>query len=130
MLYTNREIAIVLQLSGLLDVVPNAVMGEVMERYADDLRYYHDFDHIAETLSWINRALEDIPEQDLAPYTSVELRLATLFHDIVYGSDGSPANEQRSCHVYRELVGDMPDDGRSCVRVDHVHGRARQARGG
>lgn len=111
MLYTNREIATVLHASGLLEVVPAATMREITGLYGDETRHYHDFDHVTEVLSWLNRVLEDIPEKDLAPFTALELRLAALFHDVVYTSEGSPNNELRSCELFDHMLGDqMPPE--------------------
>lgn len=105
MLYTNREVATVLQASGLLDVVLAETLMLVKGLYSDESRHYHDFDHVTEVLSWLNRALEDIPAKDLQPFTAVELRLAALFHDVVYTSEGSPNNELRSCELFDHMMG-------------------------
>lgn len=115
MLCTHREITTVLQESGLLELLPAATIKAVKGLYSDESRHYHDFDHIAETLSWLNLALEDFSDKELAPYTSVELRLAALFHDVSYTTAGSPTNEQLSCEAFRALV-----QGMSKAAIDRV----------
>ena len=107
MLCTSREVAAVLRCSGLLELLPTSTLHEVLKLYEEGVRHYHDFDHISETLSWLNCVLEVFPESDLAPYTALELRLAALFHDIVYTPAGSPTNEVQSCELFREMIGDL-----------------------
>ncbi len=101
----------VLRSSGLLELLPDTTLMLVTGLYGDESRHYHDFDHAIEVLSWVNRVLEDTLEEELAPFTARELRLAALFHDIVYGVEGSPTNEQKSCEMFQQLLGSlMPSD--------------------
>ncbi len=118
MLYTNREIQTVLNLSGLPELIPQDTLKLIRTLYDDQSRLYHDFDHVTEVLSWLNRALEDIPEEQLDPYSSIELKLAALFHDVVYTSEGSPSNEEKSCQMMRQLIG--WGDDISAESVDRV----------
>jgi len=110
MLYTQLETDLALEpLDGILR--PDSIEN-VRQRYEGDGRYYHDFDHAVEVVSWVNRACEDYPEEALHPFTHQELRLAALFHDVVYtAAAGSPSNETQSCEVMRdELKGAVSED--------------------
>lgn len=102
MLYTQDEIATVLDCSGLLELLPTSTMKEIVSLYGDDSRHYHDFDHATEVLSWVSCALGEKPT--LEHFTSQELRLAALLHDVVYTAEGSPRNEQKSCAVTRRML--------------------------
>lgn len=106
MLYTSFEINQVLQESGLKHLLPEQVLWLVAGMYGDKDRSYHDFDHAIEVLSWVNRACEEYSEDALEPFTHLELRLAALFHDVIYTTAGSPTNERESCELMRrELAG-------------------------
>jgi predicted metal-dependent HD superfamily phosphohydrolase len=111
MLYTNTEIRQVLQDSGLKDLLPEKLLLLVAGLYGDETRHYHDFDHAIEVVSWANRACEEYSEEALVPFTHQELRLAALFHDIIYTTAGTPANETLSCGLMRrELAGLIPEE--------------------
>ena len=105
MLYTQDEIATLLDCSGLLELLPTAVRKQIVSLYGDDSRHYHDFDHAIEVLSWVVCALEEKPT--LEPYTSLEVRLAALLHDVVYTVEGSPRNEEKSCAVTRTMLSEV-----------------------
>lgn len=109
MLYTQLETDLAL---GTLDgIVRPESLENVRQHYEGDGRYYHDFDHAVEVVSWINRACEDYTEEALHPFTHQELRLAALFHDVVYTAAGSPSNEQQSCELMRnELKGVVSEE--------------------
>lgn len=104
MLYTRFEQDLVIQESGLLDVLTYQVISEVHDRYNEDTRHYHDFDHAVAVLSWGNVAIRELGEGALYPYTPFQLRLAILFHDVVYGKEGSPHNEQESVKLMKKLL--------------------------
>lgn len=105
MLYTNDEITTVLDESELLYLLPEEVLAEVKRRYNEDHRHYHDFDHAISVLSWVNHCCERFDDSALHPYTRLELRLAALFHDVVYNiAQGSPLNEADSAKVMEDLL--------------------------
>jgi predicted metal-dependent HD superfamily phosphohydrolase len=117
MLYTNFEVEEVLRT--LDGVLPDKALTAVRQAYSSHDRYYHDFDHAIEVLSWVNRALEDASEEALQPFTHLELRLAALFHDVVYTTAGSPANEQESCALMQRLLAGIVSD-ESLSRVSQL----------
>lgn len=105
MLYTQKEIDLVLCESELQKLFPAFVFTEVNRQYNSPIiRNYHDFDHAISVLSWVNHVCQRFSELSLYPYTYLELRLAALFHDIVYDNEGSPSNEQRSTELMSELL--------------------------
>lgn len=106
MKYTPREIRIALDESILSEIVPEHVLLLVMGLYGDKDRHYHTFDHAIEVVSWVNRALEETFDLSLLPYTGMEIRLAALFHDVIYTSAGSPTNEEQSCKLFRQHMTD------------------------
>lgn len=104
MLYTKTEIDRVLEDSGLMTVLTPAVLREVKKKYNEEHRHYHDFDHAVSVLSWVNQCCYKYSQDSLYPYTHLTLKLAALFHDVVYDQEGSPSNEERSAQLMLELV--------------------------
>jgi predicted metal-dependent HD superfamily phosphohydrolase len=66
------------------------------ERYAEEHRAYHDAEHVAECLAWLDRVC------DLA-VRPAELEVALFFHDAIYQPLGSD-NEARSAQELRQLA--------------------------
>jgi predicted metal-dependent HD superfamily phosphohydrolase len=104
MLYTHIEIDQVLQDSGLPGLLTPEILCGVQDRYDEDGRVYHDFDHAIQVLSWVNHIIPHHPEDTLAPCTHTALRVAALFHDVVYDQEGTPSNEQRSAELMLNLL--------------------------
>ena len=85
-------------------VLQAAVLEEVRSHYNQGGRYYHDWQHALSVLSWVNHVCDVFPETALAPFTHFDLRLAALFHDVIYDTQGSPSNEERSAALLTKLV--------------------------
>jgi predicted metal-dependent HD superfamily phosphohydrolase len=80
----------------------SAVFGELVARWSEPHRHYHDVRHLAATLT----ALDALVDEPAA--ASREVRLAAWFHDAVYeGSAG--ADEARSASLAAEMLGDLPE---------------------
>ena len=99
MKFTAEEESLILDQSGLRSVLPKITLAVVREKYSEPTRHYHDWHHALSVLSWVNHVCEYVPEDDLAPYTHLDLRLAALFHDVIYTTQGSPGNERDSADV-------------------------------
>lgn len=80
---------------GVDDRVRTAVLHDLLTRWAEPHRRYHDLRHLADVL----RALADLPGGD-RPATV----LAALFHDAVYAPAAHPgANEEASARLLETL---------------------------
>jgi predicted metal-dependent HD superfamily phosphohydrolase len=66
------------------------------DRYAEEHRAYHDAEHVAECLAWLDR-VSDLAERP------AELEVALFFHDAIYQPLGSD-NEARSAEELRQLA--------------------------
>lgn len=108
MLYTQQEIDSVLLTLG--EIVGAESLQRIQQSYEGEGRFYHDFDHAIEVLSWVDRACEEYSEEVLQPFTHQDVRLAALFHDVVYTTAGSPTNERKSCDWMRREIGTRPKD--------------------
>ena len=64
-------------------------------------RHYHDWNHALSVLSWVNHCC-DI--STIAVGYKYEIRIAALFHDAVYTSQGSPQNEKDSVQFLISLL--------------------------
>ncbi len=80
----------------------SAVFGELVARWSEPHRHYHDVRHLAATLVALD-ALAEEPEA-----TSRAVRLAAWFHDAVYEGVAG-ADEERSASLAAELLVDDPE---------------------
>ncbi len=78
------------------------VYGELVARWSEPHRHYHDVRHLAATLT----ALDLLAEEPAAE--SRPVRLAAWFHDAVYEGVAG-ADEERSASLAAELLADLPE---------------------
>jgi len=91
------------------DVMPGADPGAVQEagrdllaRYAEPQRHYHDQRHLAEVLAAVDR-LDQQADQPAA------VRLAAWFHDAVYDPRAAAgSNEEASARLAESVLGALP----------------------
>jgi predicted metal-dependent HD superfamily phosphohydrolase len=103
MRFTEIEEQAILDRSGLVQVLPPAVLDDLRARYSEPKRHYHDWTHALSVLSWVNHVCEAFPWV-AEPYSPLDLRLAALFHDAVYDvSKGSPHNEVASADLFASI---------------------------
>lgn len=69
---------------------------EILTRYSEPHRRYHNVDHLADCLEMLDR-------HTLEARDPVVLELALWFHDAVYDI-GAPDNEQRSAELARRML--------------------------
>ncbi len=80
----------------------SGVFGELVARWSESHRHYHDVRHLAATLV----ALDSLGDEPAA--ASRPVRLAAWFHDAVYeGVAGR--DEERSAELAAELLADVPE---------------------
>jgi len=78
-----------------LTIIPvNDLWLDVLNKYSESWRFYHNLNHIAECLNEL-RTLSLSPEEDL------KIELAIWFHDIIYNRKSS-TNEEDSAHYFQE----------------------------
>lgn len=104
MKFTSEEEQAILNLSGLHKNMPPDVLPEVFAHYNHPDRHYHDWTHALSVLAWVNHICNIFTEYDLTPFTHLDLKLAALFHDVIYDTQGTPANEERSAALLSKLV--------------------------
>ena len=111
-------------LAAALPTAPPALWRELVARYSEEQRHYHDVSHL-EALDRHFAAVADGPGWSQPR----EVALAVLFHDAVYDC-GASDNEQRSALLAREGVSlHFPDQDIDSGRVEQLilwtarHGR-------
>ena len=78
------------------DAVTRAVLADLVARWSEPHRRYHDLTHLAEVLTVLPR----LPKGNAVP-----VRLAALFHDAVYRPDvAGTANEEASAVLLERLA--------------------------
>jgi len=87
--------------------LPAALAVEVLGRYGETHRAYHDAAHIAEVLGWFDEVAE---EPGLGWRAPREVFVAILFHDVVY-VPGAKDNEARSAELARAHATALGVDG-------------------
>lgn len=88
---------------------PEPVYEELVSRYSESPRHYHNLHHIAECLS----------EFDLASHLAsdpLSLELAIWFHDAVYDTKAAE-NEERSADLARQHIGQVGGSAALCESV-------------
>jgi predicted metal-dependent HD superfamily phosphohydrolase len=88
---------------------PESVYQELISRYSEPCRHYHNLHHIAECLG----------EFDLESHLASDplaVELAIWFHDAIYDTH-APDNEERSAELARQQLGQA---GRSAVLTESV----------
>lgn len=70
-------------------------LSSLMDRYNEEHRFYHNWKHIEDLLSQLDK--RDLSENDI-------LLLATIFHDAVYDPKATD-NEEKSVELFEELYG-------------------------
>lgn len=88
----------------------NLALEELIRRYNEPGRFYHNFLHV---MSLFRRAKSQ--GIDLAANTNLHLALAILFHDVVY-VPGSPGNEAASASLAEQRIKD-PATGTAVSRA-------------
>lgn len=86
-----------------------AALSELVQRYSDPARHYHNLEHVAEALQvtgWLEHRADD-PDA---------VRLAVWFHDAVYDSAASD-NEERSAELADERLRSLGVDPEMVSRV-------------
>lgn len=102
MKFTPFEEEQILQRSGLMPRVISAdIMDNLRKRYDDGTRYYHTWDHALSVLAWSNHVFDVCQRRETSPYVLEDFAVASLFHDVVYTSEGAPKNEEASVRVMK-----------------------------
>ena len=70
------------------------MLGQVLKRYHEKHRFYHNFNHIKTMLEEADRYDVELSEEQY---------LAILFHDVIYNPH-STTNEEDSCDVFNDYV--------------------------
>jgi predicted metal-dependent HD superfamily phosphohydrolase len=88
---------------------PRPVYEELVSRYSEPQRHYHNLSHIAECLT----------EFDSAPHLAgspVAVELAIWFHDAVYDTHASD-NEEKSAELAKRRIGEAGGGAELCESV-------------
>jgi len=87
------------------------VIGIARAAYASEGRYYHNWQHALNVLSWVNNL----------PISSPQFTIAAMFHDAIYTHKGSPSNEAQSANLVSKTffddVQDVSEDTISCDTI-------------
>lgn len=96
----------------------SAVFGQLVARWSEPHRHYHDVRHLAVTLL----ALDELAAGEEPEAGSRAVRLAAWFHDAVYEGVAG-ADEERSASLAAELLGELPevDEVVRLVRLTATH---------
>jgi predicted metal-dependent HD superfamily phosphohydrolase len=108
MLYTPFEEEQILIRSGLLDVITHQDLEAVHANYNEPHRHYHAWHHALSTISWVNYCADE-HSLTVTGQTQMEFAIAALYHDAVYDTQGSPANEQRSVEFMKQWLGNTSE---------------------
>ncbi len=85
-------------------VLPRAVRDSLVDRYREPNRRYHDERHLFDVLRQVDTLAAQLPPtQALTPRELVIVRLAALFHDVIY-DPARPDNEEASAALALELL--------------------------
>lgn len=124
MRFTEDEEKAILIGSGLLfDPLSADIVRAIKDKYSEPTRFYHDWTHALSVLSWVNHVCSVIPAQAIAPYTHYDLRLAALFHDVIYTTQGSPQNEIDSVAFMQMLAISDSDRAAEIIMATAQHGK-------
>jgi len=116
---------------GLLEAWAETVPGQgalgrdLVRRWRQEHRHYHDVRHLADVLSGLERVGADAADRPV--------RLAAWFHDAVY--DGADGDEERSAALAAELLDGVASAGEvdevvRLVRLTRTHDPSRADRAG
>jgi predicted metal-dependent HD superfamily phosphohydrolase len=86
-----------------------AVYQELVSRYSEPYRHYHNLSHIAECLNEFDTARQ-LAQQPLA------LELAIWFHDAIYDTRAAN-NEEKSAELAQKRIADAKGGGELCASV-------------
>jgi predicted metal-dependent HD superfamily phosphohydrolase len=98
-----------------VDAQAAAVVGEdLLRRWREPHRCYHDVAHLAEVLAAVDTLAR---AERVGPRGHAAALLGAWFHDAVYAVDGPTGNEQRSAELASESLGRLGAPGGLVDRV-------------
>lgn len=101
MIYTPEEAAAILEGAGVAGLLSPDALATLRVCYGESHRRYHDWTHALTVLGFVNASRDHITAE-----AHHQMVLAALFHDAVYGAEGSPANELASIALMRRVTGE------------------------
>lgn len=117
MRFTEQEEYEIISGSGLENLIGGALLVEVLRRYDEPHRHYHNRQHVLNMLAHVDSVCQHYPDKLLVPYTRDEMSIATLFHDAVYDIGPVPqSNERNSAGLFEMSCCNMPLDSRERIR--------------
>ncbi len=121
MIFTAQEEAAILERSGLFPQhLPTESIAFAREQYGSPGRHYHTWQHALNVLAWANRACD---AQGLMIDDTAAVKIAALFHDVVYDAEGSPSNEERSAAMVADKVHPVMMRAERLILATAQHGK-------
>jgi predicted metal-dependent HD superfamily phosphohydrolase len=122
--FTLAEEAAILKRSQLEHLMSLGSILDIKNKYSHPSRHYHDWNHALAVLSWANHVAEELLHEH-----AMELKVAALFHDVVYDEQGTPSNEQRSADHMLAVLGqtEVTALAHRLIMVTSLHGKLNRS---
>ena len=127
--FIKNEFQDTLACLGIKSQNTGVLWNEILEKYSEPWRAFHNLEHISDTLVAAHRLMRCLP---LSPNERSVVALAIMYHDIIYDSKASGGqNEKESADLARirlrtiSLSGDVCDSVYQAILATD-HGRSAQ----